>query len=121
MTASFREGELYHILVEGDAVSLYYVVEEDSTILGLNRMESPYLEISIEDNKITKLKAYPTTTGVMTPLPLLTPEEIQLEGFNWFDYLRPTGPDDIFRSNERNNAGTTEPRRRRFEREDITL
>ncbi len=121
MTAFFREGELYHVLVEGDAVSLYYAVEEDSTIIGLNKMESAYLEIDTEGNKITKLKTYSQTTGVMTPLSLLKPEESRLKGFEWLDYLRPKDPKDIFRSNERRNTEATEQRRSRFEREDVTL
>ncbi|OJV83316.1 OstA-like protein [Proteiniphilum sp.] len=121
MTAFFRDGELYHILVEGEAVSLYYAEQEDSTIIGLNKMESAYLEIDTENNKIKKLKAYPVTTGVLTPLPLLKPEEKRLKQFVWLNYLRPAGPDDIFRPNERRSSEATEPRRGRFEREDITL
>ncbi|WP_298649247.1 OstA-like protein [uncultured Proteiniphilum sp.] len=121
MTAFFRGGEIYHVLVEGDAVSLYYAVQEDSTLIGLNKMESAYLEIDIKNEQIEKLKAYAVTTGVMTPLPLLNPEDTRLEGFTWLDYLRPSGPDDLFRSNERRSSEATEPRRGRFEREDITL
>lgn len=121
MTAFFRNGELYHILVEGEALSLYYAEQEDSTIIGLNRMESPYLEIDIENNQIKKLKAYTVTSGVMTPLPLLKPEDSRLKGFMWLDGLRPNGPDDIFRSNERGASEATEPRRDRFQREDVTL
>lgn len=122
MTASFREGKLYHIFVEGDAVSLYYAIqEEDSTVIGLNKMESAYLEINTENNKITKLKTYSQTTGVITPLPLLQPEDTRLKGFVWLDYLRPTGPKDIFRSNERRSEDNKESGPIPFQREDITL
>lgn len=121
MTAFFRNGDLYHVLVEGNAISLYYAEQEDSTIIGLNKMESAYLEIDIEDDQIKKIKTYSVTTGVLTPLPLLKPEEKRLEGFVWLDYLRPTGPDDIFRRNERRASEATQPRRERFEREDVTL
>lgn len=121
MTAFFREGELYHILVEGDAVSLYYVQEEDSTMIGLNKMESAYLEIDTENNQIKRIKTYSKTEGIMTPLPLLKPEDSRLKGFEWLHYLRPSGPDDIFRSNDRSSSEAIEPRRGRFEREDITL
>lgn len=120
MTAFFRDGQIYHVLVEGDALSLYYAVQEDSTILGLNKMESPYLEIDIENEQIQKIKAYQVTSGVLTPLPMLKPEESRMKGFAWLDYLRPIGPDDIFRSNERKSSEKTETRSR-FQREDITL
>ncbi|NLX66627.1 MAG: hypothetical protein GXZ19_07650 [Bacteroidales bacterium] len=121
MTAFFRDGELYHILVEGEAVSLYYVQEEDSTMIGLNKMESAYMEIDTEDNQVKRIKTYSKTEGVITPLPLLKPEDTRLKGFQWLHYLRPSDSKDIFRSNDRQSSESTEPRRVRFEREDVTL
>jgi len=121
MTAFFRQGDLYHVLVEGNAESLYYLVEEDSTIIGLNKTESAYLSMDIENEQIKKLKLWSSTTAVTTPLPQLKPEDSRMKGFVWLDYLRPTGPNDIFRSNERRSSEATEPRQRRFEREGITL
>jgi lipopolysaccharide export system protein LptA len=121
MTAYFRDGEIYHVLVEGNAESLYYLVEEDKTIIGLNRTESPYLSIDIADEQIKRLKVWPSTKAVTTPLPQLQPEQKRLERFVWLDYLRPTGPDDIFRSNERKTEDVDNEPVRRFEREDITL
>ncbi len=32
MTAFFRNGDIYHVLVEGNAESLYYLTEKDSTL-----------------------------------------------------------------------------------------
>lgn len=121
MTAFFRDGAIYQVLVEGDAISLYYLAQEDSTIIGLNKMESAYLSMDIENEQIKKLKTWSATTAVTTPLPLLKPEDSRLKGFVWLDYLRPSGPDDIFRSNERRSSEAIEPRRGRFQREDITL
>jgi len=121
MTALFRNGDLYYVLVEGNAESLYYLVEKDSTIIGLNKTESPYLSMDIENEQIKRIKLWSTTTAVTTPLSLLKPEDSLLKGFFWLDYLRPTGPNDIFRSNERRSSDATEQRKRRFEREDITL
>ncbi|MBK5194917.1 MAG: hypothetical protein JJE08_02625 [Proteiniphilum sp.] len=121
MTAFFRNGDLYHVLVEGNAESLYYLVEEDSTIIGLNKTESAYLSMDIENEQIKRLKLWSSTRAVTTPLPQLNPEDARLGGFIWLDYLRPAGPDDIFRSNERRSSEATEPRQRRFEREDVTL
>ncbi|MBF6628588.1 MAG: hypothetical protein ITG04_08810 [Proteiniphilum sp.] len=121
MTAYFRDGDLYHVLVEGNAESLYYLVEEDSTIIGLNKTESAYLSMDIEKQQIKRLKLWSSTKAVTTPLPQLNPDDARLGGFIWLDYLRPTGPGDIFRSNERRSSEATEPRQRRFQREDITL
>ena len=40
MTAFFNNGEIYNVLVEGNAMSLYYLVEDDGTVIGLNKTES---------------------------------------------------------------------------------
>lgn len=121
MTAFFRDGEIYNVLVEGNAESLYYLVEEDSTIIGLNRTESPYLSMDIENESVKRLKLWPTTTAVTTPLPQLQPGQTRLERFVWLDYLRPNSPSDIFRSNVYKSEDFEEQSERRFEREDITL
>lgn len=121
MTAFFRDGEIYHVLVEGSAQSLYYLLQKDSTLIGLNKTESPYLSMDIEKNQIQRLKLWSATTAVTTPLPQLQPGDDRLPGFVWLDYLRPTGPADIFRSNKRRASEETKNRPRRFQREDITL
>lgn len=121
MTAFFNNGELYNVLVEGNAMSLYYLVEDDGTVIGLNKTESPYLSMDIEEEKLQKLKLWPATTAVTTPLPQLLPEQKRIEGFVWLDYLRPLNSFDIFRSNLREMGDVEEQPQRRFEREDVTL
>ena len=121
LTAYFKNGDIYNVLVEGNAESLYYLVEKDSTVIGLNRTESPYLSMDLEEQEITRLKLWPATTAVTTPLHLLKPDEKRLNGFVWLDYLRPVNSIDIFRSNERRSIDAGEQPARRFEREDITL
>ena len=121
MTAFFNNGEIYNVLVEGDAMSLYYLVEDDGTVIGLNKTESPYLSMDIKEEKLQKLKLWPTTTAVTTPLPQLLPEQKQLERFVWLDYLRPLNSLDIFRRNIREIEDVEEQPQRRFEREDVTL
>jgi lipopolysaccharide export system protein LptA len=121
MTAFFRNGEIYQVLAEGDATSLYYLLQKDSTVIGLNKMESSYLTIDIEKDHIERLKTWSATTAVTTPLPLLNSGDDRLKGFAWLDYLRPLHSRDIFRGNERRSSEATESRRGRFVREDITL
>ena len=117
MKAFFRDGSLYHILVEGDAESLYYLEEEeDGNIIGLNKTQSAYLSMDILNNELQKLKLWSSTTAETTPLSLLKPEEKKLKDFIWYDNVRPLNKDDIFRIPKKN---LNEPRQtpRRFERE----
>lgn len=119
MKIYFDGGELRHLLVDGNAESLYYLVEGDSigSIIGLNRTESAYLSMDFKDNELEKLKLWSSTQAVTTPLSLLLPEESTLKGFMWLDYLRPKHKMDIFRRNERKGADSEVQAPRRFKRE----
>jgi lipopolysaccharide export system protein LptA len=101
MTAFFRDGTIHHVLVEGSAESIYYMVEEDGHVIGLNRTESPFLSFDIEDQEIVRILLTGPASGTTTPLPQLTPGTDRLSGFVWLYYLRPLHSRDIFRRNER--------------------
>jgi lipopolysaccharide export system protein LptA len=120
LKAFFTEGELRHVLVEGNAESLYYLVEEDSarTVIGLNKTESAYLSMDFMNDELEKLKLWSSTQAVTTPLSQLKPEESKLKGFMWLDYLRPLHKMDIFRRNERQGADNEVQAPRRFSRDD---
>lgn len=120
LTAHFVNGEIRHVLVEGNAESLYYLLEKDSTVIGLNRTESPYLSMDLFDEKLEKLKLWPSTKAQTVPLSQLKPDDETLKGFVWIDYLRPINKYDIFRRNERNVSEMIVPPRR-FARDDILL
>ncbi len=118
LTAYFQNNELRYVLVEGDAESLYYLQEEDKTMIGLNRTQSAYLSMDILDDEIQKLKLWPATSASTTPLSKLKPGESKLKGFVWLQYLRPLNKNDIFRSNSRKADDTATPPPRKFSRED---
>lgn len=120
LKAFFEEEELRHVLVEGNAESLYYLVEEDSarTIIGLNKTESAYLSMDFLDDELQKLKLWSSTKAVTTPLSQLKADESKLKGFMWLDYLRPMHRMDIFRRNERQGPDSEVVAPRKFSRDD---
>ena len=120
MKIYFENDELRHVLVEGNAESLYYLVEGDSigTILGLNKTESAYLSMDFKDDELEKLKLWPAVQAVTTPLSMLLPDESKLKGFMWLDYLRPKYNMDIFRRNKREGPDSEVKAPRRFIREE---
>ncbi|MDO5524078.1 MAG: OstA-like protein [Bacteroidia bacterium] len=121
LKAFFEENELRRVLVEGNAESLYYLVEEDSaqTVLGLNKTESAYLSMDFLNDEMQKLKLWSATQAVTTPLSQVQQEESRLKGFMWLDYLRPRHRMDIFRRNQRQGADSEVVAPRRFSRDDI--
>lgn len=96
LKAYFSGRTVRQIDVEGNAESIFYPIESDGTMVGLNSTKSGYLSIWVKDNKLDKLKIWPSPQGTMTPIPDLKPSQKTLKDFMWFDYLRPLNKDDIF-------------------------
>ena len=101
LKAYFEGKEVHLIDISGNAETIYYPLDEaDGTKIGLNTLQSSYLSIWLLDNKIEKVKGWPSPKGVITPIPDLQPDQKLLNGFYWYDYLRPLDKDDIFREVE---------------------
>ena len=95
LTGYFRDNDLYKIEINGNGESIYYLVDGDE-IVGVNTAKCSRIEILIEDGKITDIFEYQNPDGVIDP-PSSSPEtDKRLDGFNWFDHLRPEKMKDIF-------------------------
>lgn len=94
---AYFEGQAVHqIDVAGNAESIFYPLEKDGAKIGMNETKSGFLTIWVKDNKLDKLKIWPSPVGTMTPIPDLKPDQKMLKDFYWFDYLRPKNKDDIY-------------------------
>ena len=94
---AYFEGQAVHqIDVAGNAESIFYPLEKDGAKVGMNETKSGFLTIWVKDNKLDKLKIWPSPGGSMTPIPDLKPDQKMLKDFYWFDYLRPKNRDDIY-------------------------
>ena len=94
---AYFEGQAVHqIDVAGNAESVFYPLEKDGAKVGMNETKSGFLTIWVKDNKLDKLKIWPSPVGTMTPIPDLKPDQKMLKDFYWFDYLRPKNKDDIY-------------------------
>lgn len=113
MKAYFEDGNIRKIDVSGNVETIFYPMEKDSTIVGMNKAVSSYLTIWIKNQKLEKLIMWPSPEGTLTPLDMLDPETTRLKGFKWFGHLRPTSPEDVFRKVRRTGEGEETNRRRR--------
>ena len=96
MYAFFKNGEMHEgQAVDNVLVAYYPVNESDSTYEGLVRMETSKMRMIMEKKKLVSIWT-PKATGVMYPMSQIPPEKKFLEGFYWFDYVRPLSKDDIF-------------------------
>ena len=96
LKAYFKGQAVHQIDVAGNAESIFYPLEKDGAKVGMNETKSGFLTIWVKDNKLDKLKIWPSPVGSMTPIPDLKPDQKMLKDFYWFDYLRPKNRDDIY-------------------------
>lgn len=96
MMAYLRDGDVYLVDVQGNAETVFYPQEEDGTYLGVNRTQSSFVKLYIENRQIHHVVFTTATTGVMTPLSQATDENKYLTTFFWAEQERPLKPGDIF-------------------------
>ena len=96
MKAFFKNGQMHQVDVTGTVRLVYYPMEKDSTLLGMNVSETSQLNIFLENRKLKKMIMSPTSSGTLYPITKIPPEKMKLENFGWFDYIRPLDKEDIF-------------------------
>jgi lipopolysaccharide export system protein LptA len=95
LTGYFRDNELYKIEIDGNGESIYYLVDGDD-VVGVNTAKCSRIEILIEDGKIRDIFEYQNPDGVIDP-PSPSPQtDKRLDGFTWYDHLRPKKIEDIY-------------------------
>lgn len=92
----FVAGALQKIDVVGNVLVRYYPEDSDMNMIGMNESTTSKFYIWINDNKIHRMKMEGASKGILHPMAMIPPGKLYLENFGWFDYVRPTGPEDIF-------------------------
>ena len=96
MKAFFKGGEMDRIDVIGSVRVVYYPMEKDSTLIGMNVSETSQLTIYLQNRKLKRMVMSPKSSGTLYPMSLIPEKKRQLENFAWFDYIRPVSKEDIF-------------------------
>ena len=96
MKAYFEGGEMKQVDVIGTVRLVYYPMEKDSTLLGLNSSETSQLSMFLENRKLKKMTMSPKSNGTLYPMTQIPPAKMKLDNFAWFDYVRPLNKEDIF-------------------------
>ena len=87
MTAYFEDNDLKRLDVDGNVEMIFLPMENDSTYNKLVSAEGSYLRIDMSERNLKKLKMWPEVT--VTPLFLVKKSQMYLQGFKWFEILRP--------------------------------
>lgn len=91
-----KDGELEMTHVIGNAIANYFPFDEDSVMVAMNHIESTEMKMFMGENRKVKKIWMPAATGTFYPIPMIPNDVRFLENFQWFDYIRPISPEDIF-------------------------
>jgi hypothetical protein len=97
MVGYFKENMIYRITVTGNSQTIYFVREEDSTLIGINKAIASKMNILLEDNEISTILYIDKPDAHLVPEKDFPKEEMKLKGFRWIADRRPRDRHDIFR------------------------
>ena len=113
MFAFFKDGDIHEAQAVDNVLIAYYPINEsDSTYEGLVRMETSEMRMTMEQRKLSRIWT-PKADGMMYPMTQIPPAKRFIEGFNWFDYVRPTSREDIFNWRPKKEGTELKPQRSR--------
>ncbi len=96
MLAFFENGTISEAHAKDNVLIIYYPEDSaDSSLIGLNYTETSELRMYMENRKMKKIWM-PKAEGTLYPMSQIPPDKKRLEGFEWFDYVRPISKEDIF-------------------------
>lgn len=96
MQAFFENGNIRRAYAKDNVRIIYYPEDEsDSTLIGLNYTETTELRMYLENRKLQKIWM-PRAEGTVYPMSQIPPDKRYLEGYAWYDYIRPRNQYDIF-------------------------
>ena len=96
MYSYFTNGQIDRNEAHGNVYVIYYVTEDKGqTKLFMNYSETTKMIMFMQNKKIEHIWM-PAATCSLYPVLQIPPDKKHLKGFAWFDYVRPTDPDDVF-------------------------
>lgn len=93
LTGHFKNNELYKIDIKGNGESLYYLLDGDA-VAGRNQSKCANIEVIVDKGKVIEIYEHDNPEGFIDPPLPANPD--RLDGFKWFDNLRPRKKNDIF-------------------------
>ena len=97
MKAFFKNGEMRESQAIDNVLSVYYPIDDsDSTLIGLNYLETPLLKMFLEKRKMKRMWIE-KPKGTLYPMTQIPPDKYFLPQYAWFDYIRPLNKQDIFK------------------------
>lgn len=112
MFATFENGDLRKLNIDGNVMAIYLPLESDSTYNKIVNLESSFLEAHFNEQTLERCKIWSQSNGTVTPLYLAKKSLFYLPKFKWHKTIRPKHPMDVFNVSpemEEMRRSTSEP------------
>ncbi|MBR6333265.1 MAG: hypothetical protein IKR77_02585 [Bacteroidales bacterium] len=96
ITGFIERKKLYQVDIDNNAECVYYVQEEDSSLIGINTSITNQMRILLEDNKIKQIRFYDQPDGKIYPDQQFEDKNRRLADFRWLVKYRPLKKEDLF-------------------------
>lgn len=90
MVAFFADNKLRRVNVDGNGESLYYALDADTALTGMNKVLCSDMRIAFRDGKVGTITFITKPDARFIPPHELKPEEERLESFQWRPTEKPT-------------------------------
>lgn len=95
MTADFVNSQIERVYVEGNGESLYFVLDDEKSFAGMNKIICSNILIRFKEGKVDNFSFYTQPDGNFIPPQELKPDLQKLKDFNWKGNARPTKEDVV--------------------------
>ncbi|MCP2043526.1 OstA-like protein [Pontibacter sp. HSC-36F09] len=89
MVAHFQDGRMRRVNVNGNGESIYFALEGDSVLTGMNRAVCSDMVLNFAENKVKSISFLVNPEAKFIPPHELQASDRRLEGFAWLEELRP--------------------------------
>lgn len=96
MKAYFKNGDIEKTDVIGNVLAVFYPLDADSAMIGMNTTEASNLTIYFKMRAVDRIVVRSRSNGIMYPMDKIDEKKMFLSNFNWFDRIRPRDPEDVF-------------------------
>jgi lipopolysaccharide export system protein LptA len=92
----FNDGVIDYMRAQGNAESIYYVLDEDSAVVGINKAGSDIIDMRFKNKELNRVVFISAVTGAMYPIKQVTDTERYLPSFKWLEARRPKTKYELF-------------------------
>lgn len=96
MFAWFSDGNINLMRAKGNAESVYYVLDDDSAIVGVNKVGGDMIDMRFLNKELNRVVVIGQPTGTMVPVLQATEQDRILRDFKWHDARRPKTKYELF-------------------------